>query len=276
MTIKKRILKNKNKNTFYKKKKVMKGGEEKQSPQTENEDNASYKPNHSGLLGIFEKASEIFSVGATIVVNKATKMLNLDLSEMNNNISTEDIKQILKEKIAQINDALKDPEVEEQIKELAKTFGEKSSIVVDALAPALKKALLKLIEIVTLGGIKLGQSMIKMILDIAGTVPVMGEVIEAVRVLDDIVRAFQASTEAYLEAYALNADAITETIRRYKDMMKSYRGDTNEDAEGEQRGGALAIKKRITNSISKFHKTNKIHRRIKKQTRKRRRLLRRK
>jgi hypothetical protein len=33
-------------------------------------------------------------------------------------------------------------------------------------------------------------------------------------------------------------------------------------------GGALAIKKRITNSISKFHKTNKVKRRVKKQTRK--------
>lgn len=293
MPIKKRILKNKNKNTFYKKKRMMKGGEE---PDTSEE--SKYQPKHSGLLGILEQAAGVFSMGANIVVDKVTKMLNLDLSqfkETSSSVSSEEIKQILKEKITQINEALKDPETMAQLEELARTLGEKGGIILEAASPSIKKAMFKLIEIVTQGGIKLGQSMVKLILDIAGTIPVFGEVIEGIRVLDDIVKAFQATTAAYLEAYTANTDSITETIRRFKDMVNKFKQENppsstysptenynssfdsihydDEDEEDKQRGGAssLAIKKRITNSISKFHKTNKVKRRMKKQTRKRKR-----
>ena len=233
-------------------------------------------------------------MGANIVVNKVTKMLNLDLSQLKES-SSEDVKQILKEKIAQINEALKDPETMAQLEELARTLGERGGIIVEAAAPSVKKALFKLIEIVVEGGIKLGQSMIKLVLDLAGTIPILGEVVEGIRVLDDIVKAFQATTAAYLEAYISNADSITETIRRFNDMMNQFKQEGNnmgstynpsenyssnfnnnnthyddEDEEDRQMGGAsLAIKKRITNSISKFHKTNKVKRRVKKQTRKR-------
>ena len=305
MPIKKRILKNKNKNTFYKKKRMMKGGETPppynqyqqnyyEEDNYNEDDDSRYESNHSGLLGILEQAAGIFSMGANIVVNKVTKMLNLDLSQLKDS-SSEDIKQILREKIAQINEALTDPETMEQLEELAKTIGVKGGIILEAAAPSIKKALFKLIEIATVGGIKLGHSIIKLILDLAGAIPVFGEVIEGIRVLDDIVKAFQATTAAYLEAYIANADSITETIRRFNDMMSEFKeenhmnstynptesynskfnnnSDQNDDEDEEdtpQVGGAsLAIKKRITNSISKFHKTNKVKRRVKKQTRKR-------
>jgi hypothetical protein len=300
MPIKKRILKNKNKNTFYKKKRMMKGGETQynqyQEENNNNEyDDSRYESNHSGLLGILEQAAGIFSMGANIVVDKVTKMLNLDLSqfkESSSSMSTEDIKQILREKITQINEALKDPETMEQLEELARTIGEKGGIIIEAVAPSVKKALFKLIEIVTVGGIKLGQSMVKLILDVAGTIPVFGEVIEGIRVLDDIVKAFQATTAAYLEAYIANADSITETIRRFNDMMNKFKQnspsesynpnfnnnnnnyDDEDEEDRQQLGGALSIKKRITKSISKFHKTNKVKRRVKKQTKKNKRRVR--
>ena len=275
---------------------MMKGGEEPHPHQEYNEEDENrYESNHSGLLGILGQAAGIFSMGANIVVSKATKMLNLDLSQLkesSSSVSTEEIKQILREKITQINEALKDPETMEQLEQLAKTLGEKGGIILEAAAPSIKKALFKLIEIVTVGGIKLGQSMIKLILDIAGTIPVFGEVIEGIRVLDDIVKAFQATTAAYLEAYIANADSVTETIRRFNDMMDKFKQQEGHmdstynpsenynsnfdskhyddaDEEDRQRGGSLEIKKRITSSISKFHKTNKVKRRVKKQTRKR-------
>ena len=132
-----------------------------------------------------------------------------------------------------------------------------------------------MIEIATSGGIRLGQSMIKLILDLAGTIPVMGEVIEGIRVLDDIVKAFQATQVAYLEAYISNMDTITETIRRYKELFNKNtsqfipQSSSENKTEQPQIGGSLVIKKRIANSISKFNKTNKVKRRLKKQTRKR-------
>ena len=91
-----------------------------------------------------------------------------------------------------------------------------------------------------------------------------------------MVKAFQAAQEAYLEAYTANVDSITETIRRFNDMVnQSKQGNQYDDEDEEDRqqlgGGALAIKKRITNSISKFHKTNKVKRRVKKQTKKNKR-----
>lgn len=278
MPIKKRILKNKNKNTFYKKKRMMKGGKDTNQYPENNEDESRYEPNHSGLLGVLEQASGIFSMGANIVVDKVTRMLNLDLSQLkesSSSVSTEEIKQILKDKLMQINEALKDPETIAQLEQLAKTIGEKGGIILEAAAPSIKKALFKLIEIATVGGIKLGNSMIKLILDLAGAIPVFGEVVEGIRVLDDIVKAFQATTAAYLEAYIANADSVTETIRRFNDMMGKFKQGNQYDDEDEedrqQLGGALAIKKRITNSISKFHKTNKVKRRVKKQTKKNKR-----
>ena len=278
MPIKKRILKNKNKNTFYKKKRMMKGGKDTNQYPENNEDESRYEPNHSGLLGVLEQASGIFSMGANIIVDKVTKMLNLDLSQLkesSSSISTEEVKQILKDKLTQINEALKDPETIAQLEQLARTIGEKGGIILEAAAPSIKKALFKLIEIATVGGIKLGHSMIKLILDLAGAIPVFGEVVEGIRVLDDIVKAFQATTAAYLEAYIANADSVTETIRRFNDMMGKFKqGNQYNDEDEEDRqqlGGALAIKKRITNSISKFHKTNKVRRRVKKQTKKNKR-----
>jgi hypothetical protein len=276
MPIKKRILKNKNKNTFYKKKRMMKGGEEPRPYQGDyQEDETRYQSSHSGLLGVLQQAATIFSMGANIVVDKVTKMLNLDLSQLkesSSSLSTEEIKQILQEKLTQINQALKDPETMAQLEELARTIGEKGGIILEAAAPSIKKALFKLIEIATVGGIKLGHSMIKLILDLAGAIPVFGEVVEGIRVLDDIVKAFQATTAAYLEAYIANADSVTETIRRFNDMVnQSKQGNQYDDADEEDRpqlGGALAIKKRIANSISKFYKTNKVRRRVKKQTKK--------
>ena len=270
MKNKKRILKNKNKNIFYKKKGIMKGGQE----ETENK----YKINHSGLLGILEQAANIFKMGANIVVNKGTKMLNLDLSQLNDSsssLSNDEIKQILKKKIDQLNQLLEDPELQNQLTELARTIGEKGGVIIEAASPPIKRALFKLIEIATSGGIRLGQSMIKLILDLAGTIPVMGEVIEGIRVLDDIVKAFQATQVAYLEAYISNMDTITETIRRYKELFNKStsqiipQSSTENKTEQPQIGGSLVIKKRIANSINKFNKTNKVKRRLKKQTRKR-------
>ena len=279
MPIKKRILKNKNKNTFYKKKRMMKGGKDTNQYEENDEAENRYEPKHSGLLGVLQQAAGIFSMGANIVVDKVTKMLNLDLSQLkesSSSLSTEEVKQILKDKLTQINEALKDPETMAQLEQLARTLGEKGGIILEAAAPSIKKALFKLIEIMTAGGIKLAQSMIKFILDVAGTIPVFGEVVEAVRVLDDMVKAFQATQEAYLEAYTANVDSVTEMIRRFKDMVnKSKQGNQYDDEDEEDRqqlgGGALAIKKRITNSISKFHKTNKVKRRVKKQTKKNKR-----
>jgi len=279
MPIKKRILKNKNKNTFYKKKRMMKGGKDTNQYEENDEGESRYEPKHSGLLGVLQQAAGIFSMGANIVVDKVTKMLNLDLSQLkesSSSLSTEEVKQILKDKLTQINEALKDPETMAQLEQLARTLGEKGGIILEAAAPSIKKALFKLIEIMTAGGIKLAQSMIKFILDVAGTIPVFGEVVEAVRVLDDMVKAFQATQEAYLEAYTANVDSVTEMIRRFKDMVnKSKQGNQYDDEDEEDRqqlgGGALAIKKRITNSISKFHKTNKVKRRVKKQTKKNKR-----
>jgi hypothetical protein len=206
-------------------------------------------------------------------------LLNLDLSQLNDSsssLSNDEIKQILKKKIDQLNQLLEDPEVQNQLTELARTIGEKGGVIVEAAAPPIKRALFKLIEIATSGGIRLGQSMIKLILDLAGTIPIMGEVIEGIRVLDDIVKAFQATQVAYLEAYISNMDTITETIRRYKELFNKNTSQLipqssteNKTEQPPQIGGSLVIKKRIANSISKFNKTNKVKRRLKKQTRKR-------
>ena len=106
MPIKKRILKNKNKYTFYKKKRMMKGGKDTNQYEENDEGESRYEPNHSGLLGVLQQAAGIFSMGANIIVDKVTKMLNLDLSQLkesSSSISTEQIKQILKDKITQTN-----------------------------------------------------------------------------------------------------------------------------------------------------------------------------
>jgi hypothetical protein len=297
MTIKKRNLKNNNKNTFYKKKKMMKGGLTKTLNENNNDKKDYSVVSHSGILGVLEKAASILSIGLTVVVNKVTKMLDIDVSELNE--QSKDMKQIIIQKIDEINEALKDPETQEQLRELAKILAEKGGVMLEAASPSLKKSLFKLIEIVTEGGIKLGHSMIKLILDLAGAVPVVGEVVEAIRILDDIVKAIQSTIAFSLELYTTNVDAVTETIRRFNSLIKSksidsslnspnkptetYNSDFNEKVNEEydsnndeiqkQVGGvsSLSIKKRIINSISKFHKTNKVKRQRnhKKQTKKR-------
>jgi len=295
MPIKKRILKNKNKNTFYKKKRMMKGGKdmnqyEEYQENYQEEDN--FRPKHGGLSELLGMASEIFKSGAGLVFDKATKMFNLDMSQLNQQFSPSNVKELLQDNLNKLNAVLNNPETKQQIIEFIKVLGEQGNVLIEALTPSIKKALTKLTEIMNDAGPKLARSMINFLISLIESVPGLGTAVGWTIAVDNLVRAVQSTISAVLEGYTVNVDSITETIRRYKDMFSKQTSSNQEQQQQPQQqqpqqqqpppenneepsnynqlGGrsASVIKKRITNSIANFHKTNKIRRRVKKQTRK--------
>ena len=229
---------------------------------------SSTESRHSGLMGLFNLVIGILMKGINIFVDKTSKLLKIDTSS---NISV-DMKKTINDKLTEINEILKDPATQEKIGELVKILREKGEIIVEAAKPAAKKAFYNAIEIMTEASTKMGQSAVKVGLDVAGIVPVVGEIIEGVRVVDDVVKAAQASIIAAADMVETGSDAVADSLENYKKISSSETIPTTiptnttskQDELLKLQGGNSLIKNRILKSILKFNKTNTVHKHDKK------------
>ena len=149
------------------------------------------------------------------------------------------------------------PATQEKIGELVKILREKGEIIVEAAKPAAKKAFYNAIEIMTEASTKMGQSAVKVGLDVAGIVPVVGEIIEGVRVVDDVVKAAQASIIAAADMVETGSDAVADSLENYKKISSSETIPTTiptnttskQDELLKLQGGNSLIKNRILKRI---------------------------
>ena len=162
-------------------------------------------PVHSGLKGLIavplSLAANIGQMGASFVIKQASSLLN---------ISTEG--KGFNEVVDEFNKALKDPVMREKLKELAGNVAEEATIIIEATTPAIKNAFDKFITIGGEEAEKMGTIMVRTALDVLGTIPVAGEVIEGVRVFDDVVKGFQAAIDAGVKAGTTAADVFSQTL----------------------------------------------------------------
>ena len=164
--------------------------------------------------------------------------------------SKEDVKEALKhtsniiqEYLQTIDKSLDDPKLKEQVYITSQKIGELTSIALEAAGPAIDQARDKIIEESQILFNKLGVAGVKLVLDVAGTVPGVGEVVEGIRVIDDLSKSGLAVADTVAKLSGTTSDLIENTRNNYNQIM-------NEKKMSEQR---------IQKSIDKFKNTNSLN-----------------
>lgn len=146
---------------------------------------------------------------------------SLDIKDSKKNLTEAigDTTKIASDFLGTIDKALDDPELKKQIKNTTKRVADYAAIGLEAAAPALDQAGEKMVNIAEKVTDKIGTSAVKAGLDIAGTIPGVGEVIEGIRVIDDLSKAGLAAADAAAEVIGTGSDFISNTKENYKKIM---------------------------------------------------------
>jgi hypothetical protein len=167
-------------------------------------------PVHGGLMDIVDPAIKLGSNVLIKGINMASESLGVDKNAK------------LENPFSNLNMDLdfSNPEVKKNFEKTARNIGEASAIIVESAAPAIKSAVNKSIDILASSGEKIAQSSIKAGLDVAGTIPGIGELIEGVRVIDDVVKAGEAGADAVAQFTTTGMDTLTQTYKNYQDLLQ--------------------------------------------------------
>lgn len=281
-----------------KKKYNMRGGREDQKLLDvvyEGDLNQQPKSKHGGLVGLLIALIKILSTGVTYVViksrNAIANVLQIDMSSITNF----SIKEFLAKQISELRDLSNDPVTQNNLRELSEKVGVYAGIAINVATPVIKQVTPQIIEITFEGLGLLGQALIKLVLDLAGSVPVLGSAIEGIRVVDDAVKSGEALVDANLKLIIKIADSYNFFVEKFLSLLPSsdqltpaYLIDLIEKQQAETEkeniqiatpvreneiqqqnipvatriyGGGMKkaseIKKRINKSIARFHRTNK-------------------
>jgi hypothetical protein len=230
--------------------------------------------------------STILSSRVQYVISTTKNTIGTVLGINMSSITDVNLKEFLAKKISELRDLVNDPITQKNLREIAEKMGVYGGIAINVATPAIKQAMPQIIEITFEGADLLGRSLIKLALDLAGTLPVVGSAIEAVRVVDDTVKSGEAMVGANLQIIEKVSDSYGDFLKKFMDLIPSSDQLTpayltsliekeKEKAMAQSqalinipmataklvRGGGIkrasAIKKRIKKSIARFHRTNK-------------------
>lgn len=240
--------------------------------------NNALKSRHEGLVGLILTLSTILSSRVQYVISTAKNTIGTVLGINMSSITDANLKDFLAKKISELRHLVNDPITQKNLREIAEKMGVYGGIAINVATPAIKQAMPQIIEIIFEGANLLGHSLIKLALDLAGTLPVVGSAIEAVRVLDDTVKSGQAIVGASLQIIEKVSDSYGDFLKKFMVLIPSSDQLTSDyltsliekekamintpmEKENLVKGGGIkrasAIKKRIKKSIARFHKTNK-------------------
>ena len=123
---------------------------------------------HSGFIGpLTHFVKSLLSKGLTFGITLLGNALDIPTADVMNNPDS---------LIDRFNEALKTPETRAKLSELAQRIGQQGSIIIDSVAPPVKEALVKAIDIGEVGFTKIGQSGVKAVMDVVGVIPGVGRI----------------------------------------------------------------------------------------------------
>uniref|UniRef100_A0A6C0HA99 Uncharacterized protein n=1 Tax=viral metagenome TaxID=1070528 RepID=A0A6C0HA99_9ZZZZ len=235
------------------------------------------KSRHGGLLALILTLATILSSRVQYVITTAKNTIGTVLGINMSSITDVNLKEFLAKKISELRDLLNDPLTQKNLREIAEKMGVYGGIAINVATPAIKQAMPQIIEITFEGADLLGRSLIKLALDLAGTLPIVGTAIEGVRVIDDTVKSGEAMIDANLQIVEKVTDSYGDFLKKFMDLIPSsdqltpaYLTSLIEKEKALARSSAVArpvvgggikraleIKKRIKKSIARFHRTSK-------------------
>ena len=196
---------------------------------TINESNADY-PAQTGIIGvgnaIFGFFISIFEYGILFIIHELSSILGIETEGKELNYILE-----------QFNKALEDPQTREQLRLILTSLGEIFVIFLDELKEPLKEVVYEFIDIGADASNKIIKRLVDNILDAIGIIPGAGEVLEAIRAIDDVVIQIQAvigfaikSSTLFINFFGTSLDSIDNIKTRIKgvtDKINSQIGSIN-------------------------------------------------
>jgi hypothetical protein len=203
--------------------------------------------------------------------------IEFDLSFIKNN----NLKEIIKYKINELVELTKDPYVKHDLKELMREVGGYGSIAIASAMPEIKKIIPEILDLLGKSAIKLSNTMVKLLLNMGTTVPVVGPVIGTIKVVDNGVTTIKIILETNLEIIKKLSDKFNVIANRFVNIIEKKNASLNNSINQlppqntipptippissprslNQLGGSIKkankIKARVNKSIARFHKKNK-------------------
>lgn len=206
----------------------------------------SRKNNKKGLKGGADLSSNLNKLGSVVAqtgqnafdwsVNELAEYTGIDPNK-----SAEQVLAETASKVENINAILKSPQgrrLMSQVSDLASDVGE------NVLSPAFEKVAQTAIA----KSGELGQQAVKTGLDVVGMFPGIGEVVEGVRTVSDIVRTGEKVAEAGAEFTGITADATTQLMKKRQEAEGLISEFTELLNNGLEKG--LNIAENVNNTVS--------------------------
>lgn len=162
----------------------------------------------SGVSGVGKKINQ---VGSVLVDSLNESVENSGITETVPEAIGKTV-DIAKDVLEKTSEKLEDPQFQEDLKIAAANIADKASIVLDAADKPINKLVDKSVVIGEKLGEKMASSAVKIGLNAAGIIPGVGEVLNAVRVVDDVAKAGLAVADAGAQGIEMSADTVSETL----------------------------------------------------------------
>ena len=169
----------------------------------------------SGVSGVGKKINQ---VGSVLVDSLNESVENSGITETVPEAIGKTV-DIAKDVLEKTSEKLEDPQFQEDLKIAAANIADKASIVLDAADKPINKLVDKSVVIGEKLGEKLASSAVKIGLNAAGIIPGVGEVLNAVRVVDDVAKAGLAVADAGAQGIEMSADTVSETLNAIQEKI---------------------------------------------------------
>lgn len=156
------------------------------------DNNKSRLPEQPGLYGIVSSTIGITEYVAFFIINKIITILGIDTSGKDLNNLLDDLYK-----------GLENPETRQKFLLVMGSLAEILVVLVDELSGPLKEATLQFIDLGQEATVKLAKTFVAASIDALGVVPVAGEIIEGIKLFDDIAKQIQSSINVFLKTFTL-------------------------------------------------------------------------
>ena len=208
----------------------------------------------------------IFKSGYDFIVNIINKTNEIFISINLSQIKDLDFRDFLRSKLIELNKITNDPEVQQNLNELAVKIGMYGNVAVGVAFSNVESLENEIINIVIRGTDKITSSLVNIVLNAASAVPLVGTAIGAARAFDNTAKMIQTIILTNLEIIEkvsnFNENFINSFIQKINSVESLKQKNNNNIVK--LKGGAVSaikkaneIKKRVNKSIARFHRTNK-------------------
>lgn len=174
----------------------------------------------SGLVGVIEALGG-FGIGMTeymalLIIDSLSKTFGIDTKGKS-----------LKDILLMFNTVLDDPEVRDALILIMRSLSQVLLIFIDELKAPLKELVQESIDLGASSVQKFAKSLISESIDVLGVVPGVGEVVEGVKLLDDVIKQMQASIGVVLKTGVLLTSFLESGLGSFTTIKESIDNAVN-------------------------------------------------